>query len=278
MLPTSFFSLPRELRDRIYNDFLYTPSDAPATPPDAGLRFKEEWQLPFISFNIFHTLDPRPHAYAFPLLHCNRQIRSEVQQMLSHAKASRDLACKLDCMLDFRNMFPTWTLCPCWPQNMRHLEIKFRLCNDWARANGCLLIYPAFRILNLLFNHGPQLGYSSSFRSADFHLKTLTLEIVCDEHVEAINVQMLNCITSTVDSIVGSSHVKWQIDRFVFRAGSLERIKETSGVSVSPRGIEARRWGFPWGKDVSFALSRWLDKALWVQAHTLPESTSSGSG
>ena len=200
--------------------------------------------------------------------------------MLSHANASQDLASKLDCMLDLRNMFPTWILYPCWPQDMRHLEIKLRLDKEWRRLKCCLIIYPVFRLLNLLLNHGPQLGYSRSFRSADFHLETLTLELACLEHVddediEDTNLQMLDSIESTIDSILRSSPVEWQVDRFVFRVGSFERTKETSGVLCNPRGIGAFGWGFRWGADVSLPLSRWLDKAHWAQAYTLPESAPS---
>ena len=275
MLPTRFFSLPRELRDCIYEYFLHTPSDPPAALQDAGL---EECRWNKSDLNIFHALDPRPHAHAFPLLHCNRQIRSEVHQSLSHAKTSQDLPCKLDCMLYPHNMFSTWTLCPCWPQNMRHLEIKFRLYRDLHRLPYYSIIYPIFRLLNLLFNHGPQLGYSRSFRTADFHLETLTIEIayldpVYDEDIEDRDRQNLAYIDKIVDVIISCSPVTRQIARFVLRAGSFEKVMEISGVATHPRDIKSWGLGLRWSKEISLPLSTWLNKAdYWAQAFTLSEN------
>ena len=230
--PTGFFSLPRELRDHIYKDFLYTPSDVPATPRDTGLRFEEECPSIGAEYKILHALDPRPHAYAFPLLHSSRQIRSEVHQILSDAKTSRDLPCKLDCMLGLRNMLLTWTLFPCWPQNMRHLEIKFRPREHWSMLRHHLIFHSVLKLLNLLLSRGPQLGNPRSSRRADFHLETVTLEItsledVHDEAIEDVELQMLNTIELIMNVIIIVSPAKWHIDRFVCRVGKLERIKET---------------------------------------------------
>ena len=183
MKTTTFFSLPRELRDCVYKHYIYAPCKPPATPRHAGLRLHEDCDSSGIDWkerHILYPLDARPDAYIIPLLQCNWQVRREVNEALSRAKAHNDGdgSCKLDLMFARKTLVPTWIGFPSWPEHIRRLEISIRIFDRYNTADLFA------RVFNLLMHHGPQFGYSNLQQGTTLHLETLTIKITFDEGVQ----------------------------------------------------------------------------------------------
>ncbi|KAG6993858.1 hypothetical protein G7Y79_00050g085950 [Physcia stellaris] len=283
MTTTTFFSLPRELRDCVYKHVIYTPCRPPATPRHAGLRLHEsrnpsgkDWD----DHHILYPLDARPDAYIMPLLQCNRQIRREVHEALSRAKAHSDGSCKLDLMFGRCTLVPTWVGLPFWPDSIRHLEIGIRIFDRYITPNLFA------RVFNLLMHHGPQFGYSNLQQGAGLHLETLTIKIAFDEGVQPecklgrarMEENYYTVISHYFRELFGADLLFGVIDQISIRLDNsdhdyeaqMAKKKDPDYIPGDPAEFE-RLFGLRWGVDPSLKLSDWLNKGRWVESRALFE-------
>ena len=276
MKTTTFFSLPRELRDCVYKHYIYAPCKPPATPRHAGLRLHEDCDSSGIDWkerHILYPLDARPDAYIIPLLQCNWQVRREVNEALSRAKAHNDGdgSCKLDLMFARKTLVPTWIGFPSWPEHIRRLEISIRIFDHYITADLFA------RIFNLLMHHGPQFGYSNLHQETNLHLQTLTIKIAFDEGMqhtchaerELIEYEYFEDISDHFDNLLTAGVLTGLIHRISVRVSSTECDYEAKPALKNPPDDipgDPAESALRWGVDTSLKITDWLDKKRWVQA------------
>ena len=123
-----FLSLPRELRDLVYQEALADVVAPPRNSEDVGPRLKVGLATGSETRCIYYPADLYPQASCQGLLSSNRQIRAEIRE--SHPT----LDYHLDIMIeDFENgktntrVWPTWTLYPQPVSNVRELCVNVRV-------------------------------------------------------------------------------------------------------------------------------------------------------
>ncbi len=153
-----FLIIPREIRDQIYENFL--DLKAPPNPSFTSSTLKQLSPYLFVPERI-----PRPPSAA--LLNCNRQLRSEVSQLLSRRSLTYSLNLLL---LSFSNVepdakrrvIPEWTTIPALPivrakciqitlQAGQWAEYRSRVSPERAQAERMTL----FHLVGRLFAYGP---------------------------------------------------------------------------------------------------------------------------
>lgn len=158
---THLLSLPKEIRDQIYEAFL--DLEVPLTLSTSATLKKLSSCL-FIPERI-----PRPLSAA--LLNCNRQLRSEVSHALSRRSSTYSLdllLLKLVNMDPRRQIIPEWTSIPALPiirAKCFHIRLQAK---QWIRyhreRSDCIdaEYMTLFHLINRLFAYGPTFDNSGS--------------------------------------------------------------------------------------------------------------------
>lgn len=276
MTTTAFFSLPRELRDCVYKHFIYTPCKRPTTSRDAGLRLHKRCNSPAKDCHILYPLDARLDAYIMPLLQCNGQIRREVHEALSRAKAHSDGSCQLDLMFGRRTLVPTWVGSSFWPERIRHLEISIRIFDRFFTPD--LFV----RVFNQLMHHGPQFSHSNLQQGTKIHLETLAIKIAFDEGVQPeckserarLEENYFTVISHYFRDLVAAHLLFGVIDQISigltnsdhYYEAKMATKRESDDIPGDPADYDLR-----WGLDPWLKLSDWLNKERWVESRSLFE-------
>lgn len=163
-----FLDLSRELRDIIYTAVLGSELSPPSSPAESGDRKRTSGRggLDEEAFEYcnMYSLQPVPVSSS-ALLRTNRQIHTELAEIISRVKKSKTLRYKLDClMLDERLIYPTWLSVPALSSSVASVEVDFRLFGDcngkrsgWAGGDGApsVIIWSLFALLKRFLLRGP---------------------------------------------------------------------------------------------------------------------------
>lgn len=176
-------TLPREIRDDIYLAVLQLPSEPPPSPEDAGPRIAGFGSELPEGKNVFYPTDVYPKYACQNLQACNHQMNTEVREVLvRHDRLERGWDCKLDLMIHYCDIWPTWTLLPGPITHIRNLEVEMRIFDNChgnqfgADGGPGRIIRPLFQLLSGLFHHGPQFVYKGSFdRQLDVDTMVFTI-------------------------------------------------------------------------------------------------------
>ena len=261
-----FLSLPQELRNAIYIATIHTPRDPPDSPDEAGSRYRKACKSLW-NRAVYYPISPSSWPSHISLVLCNRQVRSEILEILNHER--RRLTCRLDCMFKLHALWPTWISYPGLPQNIDHLEMNFRLFDVyhggglfWGDGGPGVMFAPLFSMLNHFIHHGPQFIYTGPVRREP-RLETLMINISYEDRTKSehelsddkranIRRKIFNNVARNVEMVarkgvlVGKIErigVRWEDFEFTVETGSYQR---TEGV-----GEEWERYGFHWGCDPS---------------------------
>ncbi|KAI4252875.1 MAG: hypothetical protein L6R42_007797, partial [Xanthoria sp. 1 TBL-2021] len=158
--PLIFLSLPREVRDRIYElilDFEVEPSEAPDEDAERGTVHPK--------FSNILAPQQLPPTSTANLLRCNRQIFHELSQTISRCDITYKLVLMLKGMKEDRShatvgICPTWTKLPASLRHLKYVDVNIRFCNQavlWSPGVTCMPT--ALSLLHLLgcaFAYGPK--------------------------------------------------------------------------------------------------------------------------
>ena len=186
-------SLPREIRDHIYEDILECQIAPPSTPDFVGKR-REVGFHPGSQSN-YRSLHYQPdsHSNSLALLLSCRQINGEISEFIAwknRENASSSLTYYLDCMVQGYKAWPTWICLPAVSRRVANLEVTFRIFQDADVFEDSCHIYgktlkfvtPLLQILNHLFHHGPHF-FQQERSSRSMSVTTITLKIIFPDAV-----------------------------------------------------------------------------------------------
>ncbi|MCJ1456920.1 hypothetical protein MMC28_007286 [Mycoblastus sanguinarius] len=175
----TLLTLPREIRDLIYISVLQSPNDPPSSPQSTGPRITKHYH------RIQYPVPSRPQNASAGLVGCNRQIRSEIREVIQRKAAILD--CKLDFMIRDLDVWPTWVLFPGPTKRIRKWDVNIRVfdaaesADQFCGSSGpALLFAPLLKLLNEFFHHGPQFFYKEPLNAA-IHVDTLYVTISLDK-------------------------------------------------------------------------------------------------
>ena len=188
-----FFSISRELRDNIYDEFLGLELPAPKVP----LQHRAAGYSPFTSPRRRNGIDSvfevrgnaslnftRPRTASSALLCSNKQIRTELLEAIQRRSRQKKLASKLDVIVADRGcFFPTWTLLPAPVSHFDVLEINIRimpLLSQWERPSvgeAELFEDSSGKLLLTLFHDLLRCGTNRRERGRPFCLSITTLKL-----------------------------------------------------------------------------------------------------
>ncbi|MCJ1259611.1 hypothetical protein MMC24_007450 [Lignoscripta atroalba] len=124
----TFLTLPRELRDRVYKNVLEAEIQRPASPNESTSARLEFRVHPLIGGAILYERKPVDIA-CLGLLYCNRQISSETQEAiaLKNKAHAEGVTYKLDCMVRYQHLTPTWLSLPAPPRYLQNIKVDVRM-------------------------------------------------------------------------------------------------------------------------------------------------------
>lgn len=181
----TFLSLPRELRDHIYNAVLGTSIPPPASPASAVDRWENgnPWGA---DHGIVYERRPAS-IFCLGLLCCNRQISGEMKSAIARKCDGSEggVTYKLDIMVQHMQLWPTWTSIPASPQHMRHVEVEIRIFTysdlkfryDRRHMPGAVAMH-LLRLLSGFLTHGPLFIPQSKPLSYVLHAESLTVNLI----------------------------------------------------------------------------------------------------
>ena len=184
-----FSSLPRELRDLVYQELLSDVVPPPTNPGTVGPRLSvRTGREAIFSQCILFPAHLYPKAACEGLLFSNRQIQAEIQE--SHLALDYHLDIMFECfgvltggIEGYRNnlrIWPTWTLYPQPVSNIRELSVDLRLFGSFPPDGGFpLACTPLLVLVNRLIHYGPQFVYKGPLQSR-VHIETLTVNLSQD--------------------------------------------------------------------------------------------------
>ncbi|CAL8584278.1 hypothetical protein XPA_009882 [Xanthoria parietina] len=279
--PPSFLQLPRELRDDIYTLLLNSLADPPASPKAAGIRYREvvTSRTHLNDKCIFYPPPLSRNGPAAALSQCNRQLRQELNDLVTSSHRTKDVTCTVDVMLKSCLLWPTWTSLPPPVATVDHLEINLRLfdlkCGRglfWCYGEPGATFVVLFRALNRLLHHGPRFLYKDG-ESQSLKINTLTinvlhgygtvtqpdhiwflerddLELQYERSVERDREQIYDFISQRLQQVVSHGLLSEQIQILRVCDGDTVQKFATEGVPLTATPPdEWIRWGFDWGVD-----------------------------
>ncbi|KAI4228711.1 MAG: hypothetical protein L6R36_001401 [Xanthoria steineri] len=279
--PPSFLQLPRELRDDIYTLLLNPLADPPPSPKAAGIRYRElvTSQSHLNDKCIFYPPPLSRNGPAAALSQCNRQLRQELNDLVTSPHRTKAVTCTIDVMLQRCLLWPTWTSLPPPVPIVDHLGINLRLfdvkygrglfwCYDRPGATFVVL----FRALNRLLHHGPGFLYEDG-ESQKLKINTLTInvlhgygtvagpddalflerddpELECEQFMERDREQIHDFISQQLHQVVSHGLLSEQIQTLRVCDGDRVQTFATEGIPLTATPPdEWIRWGFDWGVD-----------------------------
>ena len=249
-------SLPREIRDQIIILALESLEPPPRSPGAVVTRSriaKDTSRYGSVQYPVHFQ-----QAFA-SLTQCNRQLRGELHELFHFQRHDESLTCRLDCMCDLRTLWPTWTCCPGPLQNMRHLEMDFRLFGV-AYEDGLFagnggpgrMFRPLFELLNRFVHHGYRF-FSSSSSGHNLHLQTLIIKLISAEGCEEEDLERIyGSIARRLFQVAASGLLTGKIETIGVRYRSRESTTNTNEYEPSCTVAEWASWGFHWATERNF--------------------------
>ncbi|KAL8872447.1 MAG: hypothetical protein Q9174_001917 [Haloplaca sp. 1 TL-2023] len=252
---SSFLHLPRELRDRIYDEVL----DLSDPVPD--MEASVQGRRALASTRRISITPKLPSSASSSLRRCNRQISEEVFQMIRRrgASYSHGLTSKLDLLLqgsepgDRGNvkLFATWIALPAPMLYTNKVHVNVRVSNPeglfWIGCGG-----PGYTTTDLMHLLGCFFAYGPSFEKATrsctpILIRELCLDVVENDEKERYSVYrelsyFLGCVAR--NGVLGGKLHKI----FILIAGTLRRefevIKDTDPSTIAATVKEWERYGW----------------------------------
>ena len=188
--PKGFLSLPRELRDLVYQELLSDVVAPPPTKPEnVGPRMSvRTGREEIFTQCVLHPAPLHPKAACQGLFFSNQQIQAEMQE--SHPALDYHLDIMVECfsippggtVQDRRNLrlWPTWTVYPQPVSKIRELCVDVRVFGLFPSDIGFpFACTPLLLLLNRLIHYGPQFVYRGPFQSR-VQIETLTVKLFHD--------------------------------------------------------------------------------------------------
>lgn len=180
----AFLSLPRELRDHIYNAVLETATPPPASPASAVDRWEND--NPWGADHGIVYERRLASIFCLGLLCCNRQISGEMKSAIARKTNDPEggVTYKLDIMVQHMQLWPSWTSIPASPQHVRHVEVDIRIFTysdlefrcDHRYMPGAVAMH-LLRLLSGFLAHGPLFIPHSKPLPNILRLETLTVNL-----------------------------------------------------------------------------------------------------
>lgn len=255
----SLVGLPREVRNEIYDLLFQSSNHRPVSPEEAGPRFK--------NIRVHYSLDPQCPANYAPLLHCSRQLRSEVLELL---ESKQDGVYGLDCMLKGDSVWPTWVTFPGLARNMRHIEMDLRLfgirdgCRQfWGDGGPGMAFTPLFQLLNRFIHHGPQFYYKGPL-DYKVQLESLLINLIfvkrnqdkdtaSEKDRDWYRKRHLFGVAARMNYVAQMGLLTGRISNITIRYKDLESVTETE--NFEPQEHVPKEWddhGYHWAVEPSF--------------------------
>lgn len=183
-----FLSLPRELRDLIYEWLVDERRRRPENPDDAGERSPVSPTTP--GSIVYESKSPKPAMLQLKL--CNKQIYHEIHDTLKGHVNGDTGPTRLDIMVKGSAIWPTWIKLPATPYLDPTIQIDLRIFE--ATDFGSEFSTGAYRALWSLFNRlifrGPCL----------IHNKDLPKPL----EVGRLRFEIMLCFPTSVDDLFGT--------------------------------------------------------------------------
>ncbi|KAL8856849.1 MAG: hypothetical protein Q9178_006566 [Gyalolechia marmorata] len=292
------FTLPREIRDDIYNLLLNWPNDPPDSPAAAGLRYREVVGT-FGDRSVFY---PPPTLYCEPasaLSQCSSQIRQELYELVTNGNLTKSMTYELDVMLKGCMTWPTWTNLPYPVRKMEHLQANLRLFDIkdgaslfWGAGGPGLVFVVLFSLLNRLLHHGPRFIHNEGeVRGLEVDLLTINMlpgygEVLrpdderfendpdpvqkCQDYIKRDHARIHMNVCSLLHAVISQGLLSEKVRTVRVRLGrKMEEYRVLPGSPhVEPRD-EWKRWGFVWGVDHKMKVEKIESSAFLGQYYCL---------
>lgn len=183
-----FLELPRELRDLVYEFLVDERRKPPESPDNAGERAPCSSTTP--GSIVYESRSPKPAILQLKL--CNRQIYTEVREILKTNVKSDTGPTTLDIMVKGSAIWPTWTVLPVTPRLDPTIQINLRIfeATDFGSEFSTGAYRALWSLLNRLIFRGPCL----------VHSKDLPRPL----EVGRLRFEIMLCFPTTVDDLFGT--------------------------------------------------------------------------
>ena len=292
------FTLPREIRDDIYNLLLNWPNDPPGSPAAAGLRYREvvgTWG----DRSVFY---PPPTTYCEPasaLSQCSRQIRQELYELVTNGNLTKSVTYKLDVMLKGCMLWPTWANLPYPVRKMDHLQADLRLFDVkdgsglfWGAGGPGLVFLVLFSLLNRLLHHGPRFIHKEGeVRGLEVDMLTINMlpgygEVLrpdddrfgddpdavqkCEDYIKRDHDRIYMNVCPLVHAVISHGLLSEKVRTVRVCLGSkMEEYRVLPALPDNEPSDKWKRWGFVWGVDHKMKVEKVDSSGYLEQLHRL---------
>lgn len=185
---SGFLQLPREIRDRIYEELL----DVEFPIPDPIELEKERHSLTSRRGGIIHVVNHLLPISTGSLIRCCREIFDELSETIERISASaRGITCKLDLMIHGpgadggpQRILPSWAALPAPMSSIKNVHVSFRTIRPeklrWIGDGGPASFTQALlHLLGCFFAYGPSLEDGKS--QGPHRIEELKIELEKDD-------------------------------------------------------------------------------------------------
>ncbi|KAL8865220.1 MAG: hypothetical protein Q9198_009423, partial [Flavoplaca austrocitrina] len=250
---TTIFSLPREIRDAIYDLVLNSPGTPPSCPQQAGVRYEEVIDTKQCGRELASILYPSPnsdHGSGSALSQVNRQLRQESRYFITNPYLTSSVTYKLDAMLQGSRLWLSWTSIPHSMSKIDNLKIDLRILDtqdgvffseDSPRLQTVFLLL--FRAIDRLLNHGPSFRYQDDTHGLKVDTLTINLLHKYDKLFRPNEQSMKDRESPKPEDVVTSEAVHLRVNSYLL--GRLETLVQLGFFSDKLQNLRVSRWGGP---------------------------------
>ena len=182
MVSSPFLRLPRELRDLILDHALSDEDQSPDFELATSDCKTKNLTVASVggAWNV-HYAGTAPTATYLNVMLCNRQLRTEMQDLLQSAQKRKGIPAKLTVLMAYPSLRPTWTYVPQPPSKTNALDILVKIDSMYhpaliTRGSDSAMMTAVFETLKRYIHRGPHLARASSLHQP-LHLETVRLTL-----------------------------------------------------------------------------------------------------
>lgn len=250
---TTIFSLPREIRDAIYDLVLNSPGTPPSCPEQAGIRYEEVIEKEPYGPEFASVLYPSPNSQYGPVSapsQVNRQLRQESLDFITDLHSKRSVTHKLDAMNQGPRLWLSWTSVPHFMSKINNLEIDFRVLDTHDDAyyseyfTGLHSVFILLvRAIDRLLNHGPSFRYRNNTHGLKVDILTINLQHMYDKLLRPAEQSMEDRESPNREDAVATEAVHLRVNRYLLRW--LEILVDLGLFSGKVQKLRVLKWGGP---------------------------------
>lgn len=183
MATSAFLSLPQEIRDLIFEFAIGEDAyDADQVRLSSGYRTK---RIPIGNNNRWAFECHHPAQAPFPeylcLMLCNRQLEREIRKFLQRPQEASRAPAKLTMLLEYPNMWLTWTQLPDPPRQTETLDLLVKVSHMYhpayiSQGSQNAILTAVSDTLKRFVYRGPYLSRPSAL-SHPLHLETVRITV-----------------------------------------------------------------------------------------------------